>query len=294
MAKWFISTASIIYGELRGFFSGVFALDNKDDFLEPPKKDLKGGLARPLDFIASRIAAFFLIGLLFSPYASKKITPALALLGTIMVHIILSRRKRKKAKIFDAKLKRYAACNNVYSKIKEMGAGDFRIFVTQVLGRLKGFSDVGPSCDDKYIICKFNGRTVAAVSNNRQDGEVKKGEIINFVKFMQNAGLDRGIFITLSNFSDGAVDYIQKIKNETRIVLVDGNKFLEWIRLSEHDLFPQGEVLEKLLEKEKQKEKVLTLKKKNVRNRTLMRSFSLVTIYLTALCLIMQHWLEQW
>ena len=52
-------------------------------------------------------------------------------------------------------------------------------------------------------------------------------EIQKFVGALAGQGANKGIFITTSNFSNDALNYVPR--NDTKIVLIDGKKLAEYM-----------------------------------------------------------------
>jgi len=301
MAKKFISVRKAFYEEVVNLISTLLKNENRDEFLKLPRQDQRGRLAKAVDFIAVRIIFFFLFGFFFSLYFSMWVSLVLAFIGTGLAHLLLSRKEKRNREISLGKMKQYIARNHAFEKIMKMEPHrEFKIFITQVLNGLKGFSgmqliDDRTNADNFDIIGTFKNVPVAVKCRRyEQKNEVGKEEVQKFASMIKKAGLDRGIFLTTSRFSDWAIDYVQSIKDEIRIVLVDKAKLIEWVRLSKHSIYPNEQEIEQLEIKKKQEEKKVSLKRKEARNRRLMRSFFLVTAYLTFLSFFMHRWLESW
>lgn len=58
---------------------------------------------------------------------------------------------------------------------------------------------------------------------------VKRDEIQKFVGALAVAQSNKGVFITTSKFTQGAIDYANSLNNTTNIILIDGNKLAEYI-----------------------------------------------------------------
>jgi len=69
------------------------------------------------------------------------------------------------------------------------------------------------------------GREAIYIQAKRWEGTVGRPEIHKFVGALQGQRAKKGIFITTSNFSKDAIDYISKI--DTKIVLIDGEKLTQ-------------------------------------------------------------------
>lgn len=61
------------------------------------------------------------------------------------------------------------------------------------------------------------------------DNNVPREDIQKFVGALAVAQSDKGVFITTSNFTKGAYEYVQSLNSSTKIVLINGNKLAEYI-----------------------------------------------------------------
>jgi restriction system protein len=71
------------------------------------------------------------------------------------------------------------------------------------------------------------GLDVIYVQAKRWEGVVGRPELHKFVGALAGQGAKKGIFITTSYFTKDAIDYTPK--NETKIVLIDGNKLASYM-----------------------------------------------------------------
>lgn len=69
------------------------------------------------------------------------------------------------------------------------------------------------------------GLDVLYIQAKRWEGTVGRPEIHKFVGALQGQRAKKGIFITTSNFSKDAIEYVQKI--DTKIVLIDGEELAQ-------------------------------------------------------------------
>lgn len=69
------------------------------------------------------------------------------------------------------------------------------------------------------------GLDVLYVQAKRWEGTVGRPEIHKFVGALQGQRAKKGIFITTSNFSKDAIEYVQNI--DTKIVLIDGEELAQ-------------------------------------------------------------------
>ena len=63
------------------------------------------------------------------------------------------------------------------------------------------------------------------IQAKKWDNQVSRPEIQKFAGALQGQRARKGIFITTSTFSQGAVDYVSKI--DSKIVLIDGEKLAD-------------------------------------------------------------------
>ena len=64
------------------------------------------------------------------------------------------------------------------------------------------------------------GLDVIYIQAKRWEGTVSRPEIQKFVGALQGQRAKRGIFITTSSFSKGALEYVSML--ESKVVLIDG------------------------------------------------------------------------
>lgn len=61
------------------------------------------------------------------------------------------------------------------------------------------------------------------------DNTIGREEIQKFVGALAVAQSNKGVFITTSSFSKGAIEYVQNLNSSTTVVLIDGNQLAEHI-----------------------------------------------------------------
>lgn len=61
------------------------------------------------------------------------------------------------------------------------------------------------------------------------DNNVPREDIQKFVGALAVAQSDKGVFITTSNFTKGAYDYVNSLNSSTKIVLINGEKLAQYI-----------------------------------------------------------------
>lgn len=301
MARRFITVRKKFSEEITDFVRSLFSGESGDSFLAPPKEDNRGWLAQKLDYLSIRII-FFLVGLFI---LSTKLTLDWALLvaalGTGILHLLLTKSESARKKRVANAQRDYLAYSHTYEKLMKMDSGlEFNILLAQVLNGLKGFTEIRPvdaaSVEGKFhLLGKFNDCPIAVICNRyKKENEVGKTELAEFVGEMKKVGITRGVFLTTSGFSEWAIDYVHSMKDELRIVLVDKEKLLEWIKLSGHTVFPDDEEAEELETMKSIEEKRVSLQKREKQNKRLMQAFFMVSAYLTILSLVMRSWLQDW
>ena len=299
MARKFINVKKKFYEEALDFWKSL-SKSPSEEFLVPPKKDQRGWLAKKIDFLAVRILFFFLTATLVSIYFSMKIAIIAALVLTWILHLVLRRSESSRINRYQQDMVDYIAKDYVYGQIMKMNPEtEFSILISQVLNNLDGFSEVQairtPNESSIDLIGKFKDVAVGINCNRyKKENEVGRPELLKFASGLRKAGLTRGIFLTTSSFSEWAIDYVQSVKEELRIVLVDKEKLLEWICISQHSIYPNAERVEELEQKRLEQERMVSLRKREGRNKGLMQAFFLVSFYLTVLSLLMKNWLQEW
>ena len=300
MAMRFIKVKNKFSDEVREFFRNLVSQDTKDSFLSPPKEDRRSGLAKWIDYLAVRVLFFFMLVVVMSTRYSFLAAILSGAGGTVLLHFLLARAEKERKNRRDAAYKDYIARSHTYEQLMKMDAkSEYRILMAQVLNSLDCFSEVQPSTLDKAakfdLIGKFKGFPVVIICNRyKKENEVCKSELAKFAENMKKSGVTRGIYLTTSSFSEWALDYVHSIKDELRIVLVDKEKLLEWISVSGHAIYPDTEKVKKLEQAKRMQERMVSLQKRETRNKRLMQAFFLVSVYLTILSFLMRHWLQDW
>lgn len=302
MARRFITVRRKFSEEVKVFLKSLLSGDSGDGFLVPVKKDNRGWLAQKIDYLSIRLVFFVVVGFFVSSRASMNWALSVATLGTIVLHLLLSKsEKAREKRLFKAE-RDYLVRSHTYEQLMKMDPGsEFRILLAQVLNGLDGFSEIRPldSALDhgKFdLVGKFKDCPIVVKCNRyKKENEVCKTELADFVKQLKDTGITRGIFLSTSGFSEWAVDYVHSIKTEgLRIVLVDKVKLLEWIRLSGHPVFPDEEKAKELETIKQMEERRVSLQKREKQNKRLMQTFFMVCAYLTILSLLMRQWLVHW
>ncbi|MFY7741542.1 MAG: restriction endonuclease [Flavobacterium sp.] len=73
------------------------------------------------------------------------------------------------------------------------------------------------------------GRIHIQAKRYKLESTVGREEIQKFVGALAVAQSNKGVFITTSYYSKGAIDYVNSLNGSTTIVLIDGEKLAEYI-----------------------------------------------------------------
>lgn len=73
------------------------------------------------------------------------------------------------------------------------------------------------------------GRINIQAKRYRRDIVIGREELQKFVGALMVAQSNKGVFITTSYFSKGAIEYVENLYGNTTVVLIDGNKLAEYI-----------------------------------------------------------------
>ena len=73
------------------------------------------------------------------------------------------------------------------------------------------------------------GRIYIQAKRHKIDNSVERQDIQRFVGALAVAQSNKGVFITTSYFSKGAIEYVKNLNGTTNIVLIDGKKLAEYI-----------------------------------------------------------------
>jgi len=73
------------------------------------------------------------------------------------------------------------------------------------------------------------GRIYIQAKRYKIDTNIQRDEIQKFVGALAVAQSDKGVFITTSDFTKGAYDYVSSLNSTAKIVLINGDKLAEYI-----------------------------------------------------------------
>lgn len=132
---------------------------------------------------------------------------------------------------------RKSLAQELLAKIKLLPPSFFEKLVVDVLVKMgyggsvkdagKALGKSGDEGIDGMIKEDKLGLDVIYIQAKRWEGSVGRPELQKFVGALAGQGAKKGIFITTSSFSRDALNYSPK--NETKIVLIDGEQFAEYM-----------------------------------------------------------------
>lgn len=102
-------------------------------------------------------------------------------------------------------------------------------------GEVKSAGKVTQYSNDKGIdgIIKEDvlglGRIHIQAKRYARKNTIGREEIQKFVGALAVAQSNKGVFITTSSYSNGAIEYVENLNGSTTVVLIDGNKLAEYI-----------------------------------------------------------------
>ena len=146
---------------------------------------------------------------------------------------------------------RATICEDILNTILSKTPRSFEYLVTQLLnkmgygGSIKGSAKVTPYTNDGGIdgVIKEDilglGRIHIQAKRYAPTLTIGRQDIQNFVGALAVAQSNKGVFITTSSFSKGAVDYVNTLNGNTTIVLIDGQQLANYIY--DHSLGMQDE-----------------------------------------------------
>ncbi|KUK10669.1 MAG: Uncharacterized protein XD50_1035 [Clostridia bacterium 41_269] len=295
-----LKVVKFIWQELLNVFEIIISNDDNSGF-NPKALDQRGRLAKAMDFVSLRLLFFFLFLSLWARYFDLYPSIIFSLLSALVFHWLLSNKEKKQREIINEKRMQVTAKKYIFNKIMKMDLnGEFKIFITQILNGIKGFSkmQINNSLNSKNIdIIGIYNNAPIAVNCRKYDEkkEISQEELKVFATAIKSVGIRQGIFITTSSFSDWAIDYAHSINDKgIKIILADKTKLLEWVKLSKHKICPTTNEIKEIELQENKKNKLLSLRKKELRYKKLVKSFFLAAVYLTILSFLMQNWLTYW
>ncbi len=105
----------------------------------------------------------------------------------------------------------------VVDLLLKMGYGGFREDAGVVTKRTNDGGIDGIINEDNLGLDKI------AIQAKRHENTISRPDLQKFSGALSGMGIKKGVFITTSNFSKGAIDYVEQL-HDTSIVLIDGNK----------------------------------------------------------------------
>lgn len=105
----------------------------------------------------------------------------------------------------------------VVDLLLKMGYGDFREEAGVVTRKTNDGGIDGIINEDILGLDKI------AIQAKRHENTISRPDLQKFSGALSGKGIKKGVFITTSNFSKGAIDYVNQI-HDTSIVLIDGKK----------------------------------------------------------------------
>ncbi|MFC4076169.1 restriction endonuclease [Salinithrix halophila] len=109
----------------------------------------------------------------------------------------------------------------VVDVLVSMGYGGSRADAGQAIGRSGDEGVDGIIKEDKL------GLDAIYIQAKRWNGTVGRPEIQKFAGSLIGQGAHKGVFITTSRFTDGALEYVERI--DRKIVLIDGEQLVEYM-----------------------------------------------------------------
>lgn len=144
--------------------------------------------------------------------------------------------------LYDSSSKiRQSVCNEIIDVILSKTPREFEKIVVILLqkmgygGEVKSAGEVTQYSNDKGIdgIIKEDvlglGRIHIQAKRYAIKNIVGREEIQKFVGALAGAQSNKGVFITTSSYSNGAIQYVENLNGSTTVVLIDGNKLAEYI-----------------------------------------------------------------
>ena len=136
---------------------------------------------------------------------------------------------------------RAAECEQILDTILTKNPYEFEKLVVRLLGRM-GY---GGKTADSLLVTKASGdggidgiikedvlglgRINLQAKRYKRDSGIGREEIQKFVGALAVAQSQKGVFITTSYFTRGAIEYVQSLNGSTTIVLIDGEQLSQYI-----------------------------------------------------------------
>lgn len=254
------------------------------------KHDQRNDLARIVDYTLSRILIFFIF---FAAFILKRPGIYLSLFKTITIllifHMVTIFIKKEKISRLNIKKRRKIAGQRVYKEIINMTVAEMHGYIYEILSRI-GVSDlktINQSYKDLLIQSKYkNDKVLIFCYIHKRDFDIELKELKEFLYLLKKKSIRKGIFITVSDFTQDCYDYVNKIDDDFSLLLINKDKLLNIIRLK--GMFPPEEEIDEIILNERFKQKRnwkkyknATLSSKNIKNYFVLSVFfMLISTYM--------------
>lgn len=214
-ARSYLKQAGLLSSPKRGYFqitqsgkelleSGIDRIDNSvleqfDDFQEFKNRKRKRDITQNTESVASSVSS--------DQTPEDQIASAYKAIRSNIETEILSNIMNSSPAFFE---------RLVIDLVIRMGYGGSRSDAGKAIGRSGDGGIDGIINEDKL------GLDVIYLQAKRWEGSVSRPEIQKFAGALQGQRARKGIFITTSNFTDQAIDYVRMI--DTKIILIDGER----------------------------------------------------------------------
>ncbi|WP_026476359.1 restriction endonuclease [Alkaliphilus transvaalensis] len=247
------------------------------------KEDTRGDAAKILDFIISRMVAFFLIFIITFMQTSRiTIAITITVVAVTIYHLITIRIRNKKLETLKNQKRRLIASQKIYQEIMNNTVEELRNYITEIFDKA-GFSNLSHQWNNHNTI------TIAGNYNNekllistfiyKSELYVELKDLKEFIGELITEGCKKGILLTTSDFTKDCYQYIREIEEKYKILLL--NKELMMNLIEKNNMFPTEEEIDELVEnKISRREAVWGKYKKSLLANKKSRSYFILSLFL--------------
>lgn len=257
------------------------------------KDDKRTNFAKIFDYFIWRIITFFMVFLFLylrinRLYASVTATSVIV----IIIHSIAVRGRNFKLKQMKKQKRRHIAGQRVYNEIMNKTADEMEKYLENLFSRI-GFNQISfLENAQRYILLKAGYRgyeTIILFYMYRNDFEVELKEVREFFYTMLDNGVNKGILMTTSDFTNNSYDFVDKLnekEEELTLILANKEQFLNIIE--QNNLFPSEEEIDEIIESKVRRQtnrwnkyKTTALSKNNFKKYIVVSLYLVLTAWYT-------------
>ncbi|SDK39998.1 restriction endonuclease [Natronincola ferrireducens] len=253
-------------------------------FYSTTKEDKRSDLAKVIDYVLWRIFIFFSI-LLIIYFIKTNLYRAtmIAIVGLSIYHIISIKIRNDKIIDFKNDKRKTVATQRIYKEILNKTVEEMREYIIDIFSK-RGFTKIQyVNNDHKSILMKANynqSKIMICCYMYKNDFDVELKELKEFLCQLTQHDIKKGVFITTSDFTQDCYNYLDKLNESYRMILINKDKLLNVIQLN--DMFPTEEEIDEIIENQiSKRNRNWTKYKSEAFSTKKIKGYLLLSIYLT-------------